>query len=84
MKAVVRSVLEQDSDVQRATLPYVDDLLMNGDVLCAERMVAHFAKFGLDCKPPDRTASGARLLGLHVGGRISLRLSSYRRRHEAQ
>ena len=66
MKAVVRSVLEQDSDVQRATLPYVDDLLVNEDVLSAERVVAHFAKFGLDCKPPERAASGARLLGLHV------------------
>ncbi|KAF0291265.1 Antileukoproteinase [Amphibalanus amphitrite] len=33
---------------------------------CAERVVAHFAQFGLDCKPPERAASGARLLGLRV------------------
>ena len=66
MKAVVRSVLEQDPEVQRAVLPYVDDLLVNEDVLSAERVVAHFAKYGLDCKPPERAVSGARLLGLRV------------------
>ncbi|KAF0314327.1 hypothetical protein FJT64_015207 [Amphibalanus amphitrite] len=73
MKAVVRSVLEQDPDVQRAVLPYVDDLLVNEDVLSADSVVAHFEKFGLNCKPPERAASGARLLGLRVqaeGGKL--------------
>ncbi|XP_037093010.1 uncharacterized protein LOC119112829 [Pollicipes pollicipes] len=66
IKAVVRSVLEQDAVVQRAVLPYVDDLLVNEDVLSAERVVVHFAEFGLDCKHPERAASGAWLLGLRV------------------
>ncbi|XP_043222134.1 uncharacterized protein LOC122381710 [Amphibalanus amphitrite] len=66
MKAVVRAVLDQDPDIGRAVLPYVDDLLVNEDIASAERVVAHFAQFGLDCKPPERAASGARLLGLRV------------------
>ncbi|XP_043229476.1 uncharacterized protein LOC122385340 [Amphibalanus amphitrite] len=66
MKAVVRAVLDQDPDIGRAVLPYVDDLLVNEDIVSAERVVAHFAQFGLDCKPPERAASGARLLGLRV------------------
>ena len=66
MKAVVRAVLDQDPDIERAVLPYVDDLLVNEDIVSAERVVAHFAQHGLDCKPPERAASGARLLGLRV------------------
>ncbi|XP_043226962.1 uncharacterized protein LOC122384052 [Amphibalanus amphitrite] len=66
MKAVVRAVLDQDPDIGRAVLPYVDDLLVNEDIVSAERVVAHFAQFGLDCKPPERAASGVRLLGLRV------------------
>ncbi|XP_043232536.1 uncharacterized protein LOC122386889 [Amphibalanus amphitrite] len=66
MKAVIRTVLERDADVNRAVLPYVDDLLVNEDIVSAERVVAHLANFGLECKPPERAAGGARLLGLRV------------------
>ena len=75
MKAVVRSVLDQDPVLQRAVLPYVDDLLVDEDVANAESVIEHFAKYGLECKPPERVgdADGARLLGLRVqpeGGRL--------------
>ena len=66
MKAVVRAILDQDETVGRGVLPYVDDLLVNEDVISAERVVQHFARYGLQCKPPQRAASGARLLGLRV------------------
>ena len=66
MRAVVRAVLEQDPEVGRAVLPYADDLLVNEDIVSAERVVAHFAHYGLECKAPERAASGARLLGLRV------------------
>ena len=66
MKAVVRAVLEQDPSVERAVLPYVDDLLVNEDILSAERVIEHFAEYGLECKPPERAAVGTRLLGLRV------------------
>ena len=66
MKAVVRAVLEQDPSVERAVLPYVDDLLVNEDIVSAERVIEHFAEYGLECKPPERAAAGTRLLGLRV------------------
>ena len=66
MKAVVRAVLAQDPVVERAVLPFVDDLCVNENVASAEQVVAHFASYGLQCKEPERAAGGARLLGLHV------------------
>lgn len=69
MKAVVRAILEQDEAVARGVLPYVDDLLVDEDVVSADRVVEHFARYGLACKPPQRAADGARLLGLRVSER---------------
>ena len=66
MKAVVRTVLQQDPQIEIAVLPYVDDLLVNEDIASAEKVVSHFAKYGLTCKAPERVADGVRLLGLHV------------------
>ena len=66
MRAVIREVLARDPDVDRAVLPYADDLLVNEDVVSAERVVAHLKDHGLECKPPQRAADGARLLGLRV------------------
>ena len=66
MKAVVRAVLQQDSDVDRATIPYVDDLCVNEDIISADQVVEHFRTYGLECKPPERASHGARLLGLRV------------------
>ena len=66
MKAVVRAILEQDETVGRGVLPFVDDLLVDEDVISAERVAEHFSRYGLQCKPPQRAAAGARLLGLRV------------------
>lgn len=67
MKRVVQAVLSQDPEVERATIPYVDDLCVNEDIVSADRVVEHFARYGLECKPPERVQQGARLLGLRVG-----------------
>ena len=69
MRSVVRTILEQDSVMQRAVLGYVDDLLVDESVISAEAVAAHFAKFGLQCKPPERASDGARVLGLRVSSR---------------
>ena len=66
MKAVVKTILAQDPKIESAVLPYVDDLLVNEDLVSAEQVAAHFAAFGLECKQPARAADGARLLGLRV------------------
>ena len=66
MKKVVEAVLNQDAEVKRATIPYVDDLCVNEDVVTADRVMEHFSQYGLECKPPERVQDGARLLGLRV------------------
>ena len=66
MKAVVRTVLEQDPQMETAVLPYADGLLVNEDGVSAEQVVSHFAKYGLTCKAPERVADGARMLRLRV------------------
>lgn len=66
MKAVVGAVLSQRPEMGQAVLPYVDDLCVNEDMVSADDVVAHFANFGLECKPPQRATEGARFLGLKV------------------
>ncbi|XP_043219799.1 uncharacterized protein LOC122380580 [Amphibalanus amphitrite] len=66
MKSVVREVLAQNPRLAEAVRPYADDLLVNEAAVSADEVAQHFARFGLECKPPERVASGARMLGLRV------------------
>ena len=66
MRAVIREVLNQDSRMATAVLSYADDLLVNEAVVSSTEVAQHFARYGLTCKPPERAADGARLLGLRV------------------
>lgn len=68
MKAVLAAALAQDDKVDQATSPYVDDILVNESILPADAVRAHLLKFGLECKPAERLANGARVLGLKVWG----------------
>ncbi|KAG0719421.1 hypothetical protein GWK47_050518 [Chionoecetes opilio] len=68
MKAVLNCVLSQDPDVRRGTSAYVDDILVNEDVVKTSRVEEHLRNFGLTSKPPIRVVNGARVLGLKVWG----------------
>ncbi|KAG0714885.1 hypothetical protein GWK47_001430 [Chionoecetes opilio] len=68
MKAVLNSVLSQDPIVRKGTSAYIDDILVNEDVVKASRVQEHLEKFGLTSKPCERLAEGARVLGLRVWG----------------
>ncbi|KAF0313508.1 Gag-Pro-Pol polyprotein [Amphibalanus amphitrite] len=59
-------VLAQNPRLAEAVRPYADDLLVNEAAVSADEVAQHFARFGLECKPPERVASGARMLGLRV------------------
>ena len=56
MRAGVRGAPVWESCSERRTartvLPYVQGLLVNEDVIDAERVVEHFARYGLACKTP--------------------------------
>lgn len=66
MKAVISCALAQDDEVRQATSPYVDDILVNEDIMSVERVQEHLERFGLSCKPPEKVPCGARVLGLTV------------------
>ena len=68
MKAVLTAVLPQDETVDRATSSYLDDIFINEDVASVQCVENHLSRYGLECKPAERVADGARVLGLEVWG----------------
>ena len=66
MKAVLTSALAQDELIQKAASSFVDDIYINEEIISADAVSAHLLKFGLRCKPAERVADGARVLGLKV------------------
>ena len=66
MKAVLNKVLEQDEEVRAGTSAYVDDILVNEDVVSTQKVMAHLHTYGLETKPPERADNGMRVLGMHV------------------
>ena len=68
MKSVLSTVLSLDPVVKEGTSSYVDDILVNEDVVSADSVREHLAQFGLVAKEPERARDGAKLLGLSVHG----------------
>ena len=66
MKSVLTAVLAQDETVDRATSSYLDDIFVNEDVVSVQCVENHLLRYGLECKPAERVADGARVLGLEV------------------
>ena len=62
MKAIVSEVLSQEEAVGHAASAYIDDIYVNEDVMPATRVREHLARFGLECKDPERLEDGARVL----------------------
>ena len=65
LKAVVSAVLGANPEIQRATNAYFDDIIINEDIVSAEKVRDHLKAFGLVCKPPTKI-SQAMVLGLRV------------------
>ena len=68
MRKVLAMALSRDPQVDSATSPYVDDILVNEDVISAVMVKDHLETLGLVCKPPEKVAEGARVLGIRVWG----------------
>ena len=63
---VLSTVLSFDPVIKQGTSSYVDDVLVNEDVVSAGHVREHLAKFGLAAKGPERARDGVKLLGLSV------------------
>ena len=68
MTAVLRKVLSEDPEVAAGTDSYIDDIIVNEDVVSSERVRQHLARFGLDAKESE-PLDGGRVLGLRVANR---------------
>ena len=65
-KAVVSTVLLQEEAVGHVASVYIDDIYVNEDVMPSTCVREHLARFGLECKDPERLEDGARVLGSAV------------------
>lgn len=65
MTRVLREVLEQNAVINAATEPYIDDILVDENLVAAEVLVNHLKAFGLTAKAPEGL-DGGRALGLKI------------------
>ena len=68
MKTVLETISKQDKKVEDAVSFYLDDVLVNEEVLSTEAVAAHLGAYGIDCKTPARVKEGSMVLGLRVDG----------------
>ena len=65
MSMILGKVLSIDEKVRRGTRHYVDDIIVNEDIVSVEEVRNHLLKYGLQCKDPEEL-NGARVLGLQL------------------
>jgi ribonuclease HI len=65
MTSILSKVLSLDATVSAGTDNYVDDILVNKDVVNAGRVAEHLARYGLLTKPAE-SICGSKALGLQV------------------
>lgn len=65
MGRILKEVLRLDERVKRGTDSYIDDIIVNEEVISADEVVKHLARFGLETKPPVELCGG-KVLGLSL------------------
>ena len=65
MTAIVKTVLNSDPNIKAATDSYIDDIVINEDLISVEEVKRHLKKFNLDVKEPE-SLGDARVLGLRT------------------
>lgn len=69
MTAIVEEVIRADENVKAGVSSYIDDIYVDLSKVSAADVIEHFAKYGLEAKPPLQLGSGGqnvRVLGLSV------------------
>lgn len=72
MSEVLRKVLSFDPDVARGTDHFVDDLIVNEDIVSTEKVISHLRNYGLEAKPAQPLET-SKVLGLQLqeaGGKL--------------
>ena len=65
MTNILNKVLSFSEQVRRGTDSYIDDIIVNEDVVSAEDVVSHLALYGLEAKLPE-SLDGGRVLELFL------------------
>ena len=65
MTSILNKVLSLDYDVRSGTDAYMDDIIVNCDLVSPSRVMDHLAQYGLVTKQPEMI-NGARALGLQI------------------
>jgi transposase InsO family protein len=65
MTTILNKILSANSDVRNGTDSYVDDIIVNNDLVTNERVIKVLEEFGLEAKPAE-SLKGGRVLGLRV------------------
>ena len=65
MTSILNKVLSLDDDVRSGTDAYMDDIIVNCDLVSPSRVMDHLAQYGLVSKQPEMI-NGARALGLQI------------------
>ena len=65
MSKILKTVLNQDDRIGRATNSYIDDILVDESIASAGEVIAHLNKYGLITKTPESLDGGA-ILGLRL------------------
>ena len=66
MKSILSTVLSVSPLMKQGTSSYVDDILVDENVVSADHVCKHLSEFGLAAKEPERARDGVKLLGLSV------------------
>lgn len=65
MSSILKKVFSMDPVVEAGVDSYIDDIIVNADVVSCEKVISLLDQFGLESKPPV-PLDGARVLGLKV------------------
>jgi len=65
MTSILRKVFSLDPEINAAVDSYIDDIVVNTDMVSCERVLEHLRRNGLEGKKPE-TLEGSRVLGLKV------------------
>ena len=66
MKSVIDTIVSQDHMIKSATSAYVDNILINENLVSASCVQQHFLDYGLVSNDPVQLREGTRVLGLQV------------------
>jgi len=66
MSSILRKVFSLDPSIEKGTDSYIDDIIVNNDIVSTKCVMDHLKRYGLETKEPE-SIDDARVLGLKVG-----------------